>query len=169
MAMRVPHECFYVRFGQYSNHIWLNALLEDYGGDIRSMISARGVRLGVNQRVQDQLAMEQGILAELLGPQAIADVAMIGMDTFTREGAAIGVIFEAKNRLLEVDLARQRQEALYRERDNGSSLVDRADRRPRRVVSLHARQPAAILLCDRWPLPTGDQFPPDRRAVSGGA
>ncbi|MHB8970577.1 MAG: hypothetical protein ACYC3X_08030 [Pirellulaceae bacterium] len=123
MARRVPHECFYVRFGQYSNHIWLNALQEDYGGDIRSMISARGVRLGVNQRVQDQLAMEQGILAEILGPQAIADVALIGMDTFTREGAALGVIFEAKNRLLEVDLVRQRQEALYRERDNGSSLA----------------------------------------------
>ena len=46
MAMRVPHECFYVRFGQYSNYIWLNALLEDYGGDIRSMISSRGVRTG---------------------------------------------------------------------------------------------------------------------------
>ena len=123
MAMRVPHECFFVRFGQYTNYIWLNALMEDYGGDIRSMIAARGVRHSLSQRVQDQLAMEQGILAELLGPQAIADVAMIGMDTFTREGAALGVIFEAKNRLLELDLVRQRQEALFRERDNGSALT----------------------------------------------
>ncbi len=122
MAMRVPHECFYVRFGQYSNYIWLNALLEDYGGDIRSMVSARGVRAGVSQRVQNQLALEQGVLAELLGPQTIADVAMLGMDTFTREGAAIGAIFEAKNRLLEVDLVRQRQEALFREKDNGSTM-----------------------------------------------
>ncbi len=123
MAMRVPHECFFVRFGQYTNYIWLNALMEDYGGDIRSMIAVRGVRNSLSQRVQDQLAMEQGILAELLGPQAIADVAMIGMDTFTREGAALGVIFEAENRLLELDLVRQRQEALFRERDNGSALT----------------------------------------------
>ncbi|MHB8957858.1 MAG: hypothetical protein ACYC4U_33330 [Pirellulaceae bacterium] len=123
MAKRVPHECFYVRFGQYANYIWLNALIEDYGGDIRSMISARGVRSSFNARVQEQLALKQGILAQLLGPQAIADVALIGMDTFAREGAAVGVLFEAKNRLLEADLVRQRQEALVREQDNGASIV----------------------------------------------
>jgi hypothetical protein len=122
MAMRVPPECFYVRFGQYSNYLWLNALLQDYGGEIGSMISSRGLRTGVSERVQDQLALEQGVLAELLGPQAIADVAMIGMDTFTREGAAIGAIFQATGNLLGADLVRQRQEALFREKDNGSTL-----------------------------------------------
>ena len=34
LAMRVPEECFYVRFGQYSNFLWVTGLLEDYGGDI---------------------------------------------------------------------------------------------------------------------------------------
>ncbi len=41
MAMRVPEECFYVRFGLYANYLWLNALTEDYSGDIGSMLSAR--------------------------------------------------------------------------------------------------------------------------------
>ena len=122
MAMRVPEECFYVRFGQYANFLWLNALLEDYGGEIGNMLAARGYRSGINQKVQDQLAMQQGILAELLGPQAIADVAMIGMDTFTREGAAIGAIFEATGSLLGVDLLRQRHAALLREKDRGATM-----------------------------------------------
>ena len=122
MALRVPAECFYVRFGQYTNYLWLNALMEDYGGELGSMISSRGLRTGASERVQGQLALEQGVLAELLGPQAIADVAMIGMDTFVREGAAIGAIFEAKGNLLGVDIVRQRQDALYREKDNGSTL-----------------------------------------------
>ncbi len=122
MALRVPAECFYVRFGQYSNFLWLNALIEDYGGEIGNMLAARGYRTEINQRVQDQLAMEQGVLAELLGPQAIADVAMIGMDTFTREGAAIGAIFEATGTLLGVDLVRQRHDALFREKDHGASM-----------------------------------------------
>jgi hypothetical protein len=123
IAQRVPSECFYVRFGQYPNYIWFNALLEDYGGDIRSMFSSRGVRNATSDRIQDQLALEQGVLAELLGPQAISDVVMFGTDTFAREGAALGVLFEATNNLLEVDLVRQRQEALYRERDNGATIA----------------------------------------------
>lgn len=122
IAQRVPRECFYVRFGQYTNYIWFNALLEDYGGDIRSMFSSRGVRSAVSARAQDQLALEQGILAELLGPQAISDVVMFGTDTFTREGAAIGALFEATSGLLAVDLVRQRQEALFREKDNGATM-----------------------------------------------
>ncbi len=122
MAMRVPEECFYVRFGAYTNFLWLNALMEDYGGEFANMLAARGYRTDISQRVQDQLAMEQGVLAELLGPQAIADVAMIGMDTFTREGAAIGAIFEATGKMLGVDLLRQRQEALFREREHGAQL-----------------------------------------------
>jgi len=122
IALRVPHECFYVRFGQYANYIWFNALLDDYGGDIRSMVSSRGVRWNVSDRIQDQLVLEQGVLAELLGPQAISDIAMFGTDTFGREGAALGVLFEATGNLLEVDLMRQRQEALFREKANGATM-----------------------------------------------
>ncbi len=123
MAMRVPEECFYVRFGLYSNFLWLNALMQDYGGNIGNMLAERGYETQVNQRVQDQLALKQGVLAELLGPQTIADFALIGLDTFTREGAALGVVFEARGSLLGGDLVRQRQEALLRQQDNGATLT----------------------------------------------
>ena len=59
LAMRVPQECFYVRFGQYANYLWLNALMEDYGGDLRTMIGVRGVRAAVNERAQNQFAMRR--------------------------------------------------------------------------------------------------------------
>jgi hypothetical protein len=120
LARRVPAECFYVRFGQFVNYLWLQALLEDYGGDLATMITARGQHASASQRVGDQLVLRQNVLAQLLGPHVIADMAVIGMDMFTREGAAIGVVFEARNQLLGVDLARQRQEALDRERQRGA-------------------------------------------------
>ncbi len=123
LAQRIPAECFYVRFGQFANYLWLQALLEDYGGDLATMVTARGLRANVAQRLSDQLALRQNALAEMLGPHVIADMAVIGLDMFTREGAAIGVVFEARTRLLGVELARQRQEALDRELARGAAVT----------------------------------------------
>lgn len=122
LAKRVPPECFYIRFGQYANFLWLDELLDEFGGELKSILSARGHERRVNERVHDQLAVDQGPLAKLLGAQAIVDVAFIGMDTFLREGAAIGVLFEARGPLLGVDLRRQRQAALSRQKKNGATL-----------------------------------------------
>lgn len=90
LATRIPEECFYVRFGRYENFLWLTALLNQYGGELGTMVTSRGFRTGVKQRFERQLSVRQGVLAELLGPQAIADVAAIGFDTFTREGGGSG-------------------------------------------------------------------------------
>jgi len=43
--MHVPEECFYVRFGRFSNYLWLNHLLDDYGGDLAQMITLRAHQL----------------------------------------------------------------------------------------------------------------------------
>jgi hypothetical protein len=118
LAMHVPAECFYVRFGRFSNYLWLNKLVEEYGGDLASMVSLRSYIAPMSQRVQRQLALEQNVLAEFLGEQVIADVAIIGRDTFTHEGAAIGMLFQAKNEVLASDLTSQRRRALVREKDN---------------------------------------------------
>ncbi len=123
LARRVPAECFYVRFGQYENFFWFNTLMEDYGGDVGSMVTAHGYRAELRQRIQTQLAMEQGMLAELLGPQAVSDVAAIGLDTFTRDGAAMGLLFETRGPLFALDLARQRSEALQREAPHGATIT----------------------------------------------
>ncbi len=121
IAMHVPQECFYVRFDKFSNYLWLNKLLEDYGGDISSMVTLRGYIPPLNKRAREQLALEQNALAEIFGNQVIADVALIGRDTYVNEGAAIGMLFQAHNDLFANDVSAQRKRALEREKANGSS------------------------------------------------
>jgi hypothetical protein len=120
IAAHVPEECFYIRFGNFSNYLWFSQLLEDYGGDIASMVSARGYQDRASQRVQQQLGLKQTVLAEVLGPTVISDVAIIGRDTYLKEGAAIGILFEARTSLLGVNLAGQRKEALKQFEERGA-------------------------------------------------
>jgi len=120
LAGHVPEECFYIRFGKLANFIWLNKLLKEHGNEIGQLITLRGHEVHLNQRLQDQLGLKQSRLAEVFGGAAVADIALIGRDTFMAEGAAIGVLFQARNeKLLAADLERQRKEALAREKDAG--------------------------------------------------
>ncbi|PQO44315.1 hypothetical protein [Blastopirellula marina] len=123
MAKAVPPECFYVRFGKLSNYLWLNKLMDENGGDLGMMISNRGVKIGLNEVVQKQLALKQSELAELFGDTVVADVAMIGRDAYTREGAAIGMLFQAKaNDLLANDINKNRRESLRLNKKLGAKL-----------------------------------------------
>ncbi|MFV1966816.1 MAG: hypothetical protein ACC628_15430 [Pirellulaceae bacterium] len=123
IAMHVPEECFYIRFGSFANYMWFSHLLREHGGDLGRMISLRGHDAGLNDRLQRQLALKESALAELLGGNVTADVAILGRDAFLREGAAIGILFLAKNNLaLAADVTRQRTEALAAEKQNGATL-----------------------------------------------
>ena len=122
IAKRVPAQCFYLRFGSFKNYLWLRQLLDDFGGDLSRMVTARGHDPQLNQRLQDQLGLKESALAKIVGGQVIADVAMIGRDTYLREGAAFGILFQAKNKLLEPDLMKQRRDAVKREAENGASM-----------------------------------------------
>ena len=61
------------------------------------MVTLRGHAAGRNERFQRQLAIKESALAEILGGQVISDVALIGRDLFLDEGAAMGILFEARN------------------------------------------------------------------------
>ena len=100
IARFVPEECFYIRFAQFPNYIWLRRLLEEYGGDLSRMVTLRGTDSRLNQRVEQQLGLRESALARILGETVISDVALLGRDTLLREGAAIGIVFEGKNELL---------------------------------------------------------------------
>jgi hypothetical protein len=122
LAMHVPLECFYIRFGKFSNYLWMNKLFEEYGGDLDTMITLRSYLAPMNKRVQAQLGLQQNLLAELLGDQVIGDVALIGRDTFIKEGAAIGILFQAKsNDILRNDLTSQRSRAFAKEKERGAT------------------------------------------------
>jgi len=111
LAQRVPAECFYVRFGSFSNFLWLQDTLERIGGDFQNLVASRGLDRGTRQRFETQLAVETTALARLLGDTLIADVAIVGSDFFLQEGGAYGLLFQAKNNLLlGGDFVRQRAE-----------------------------------------------------------
>lgn len=123
MANYVPRECFYVRFGSLNNYLWLNKLMERNGGDLSRMISSRRVAFHINEVVQRQLALKQSALAEIFGEQVVQDVALIGRDTYMREGAAMGMLFHAKQSALLVnDIKKNRQEALREFKEQGAKL-----------------------------------------------
>ncbi|MEX2185865.1 MAG: hypothetical protein WD875_03685 [Pirellulales bacterium] len=111
IAKHVPEECYYVRFGSWSNYRWMRDLMNDFGGDLGNMISERGLDFDQSGRMETQLALRETALGNLLGSTAISDVAMIGMDMFYREGAAVGMLFEARNNLFGNDIAKQRTAA----------------------------------------------------------
>jgi hypothetical protein len=113
LATRVPVESLYVRFGSFSNFLWLRHRIEDWGGELRDVVSERGLDFDLNERFQRQLGLRESALAEVLGERVIADVAIVGTDTFVREGAALGLLFQAKNNTaLAADLTQQRLTAL---------------------------------------------------------
>jgi hypothetical protein len=113
LAMRVPVESLYVRFGSFTNFLWLRHRIEDWGGELRDVVSERGLDFDLNERFQRQLGLRESALAEVLGERVIADVAIVGTDTFVREGAALGLLFQAKNNAaLAADLTQQRLTSL---------------------------------------------------------
>lgn len=113
IASHVPEECFYVRFGTFSNYLWFRDLNKKWQGDLLNMVLRRGIDRAAAQRSQQQLSLHENALAKILGPQVIADAAIIGLDPYSKHGAAIGILFQAKNNfVLAQDLNRQRLEAL---------------------------------------------------------
>ena len=113
IAMRVPAECFYARFGSFANFLWLQDTLAKWGGDVQNLIALRGLDRGMSSRMEKQLVLKQTVLSRMLGDTVIADVAIIGTDMFFREGASYGILFQARNNLaLSASLAQQRHERL---------------------------------------------------------
>ena len=111
LALRVPAECLYVRFGSFNNFLWFQDTLARWGGDFQNLIATRGLDTGTRNRFETQLAVETTALARLLGDTLVADVAIVGTDLFIKEGGAYGLLFQARSSLLlGGDFKRQRQE-----------------------------------------------------------
>lgn len=113
LAQRVPAECFYVRFGNFSNYLWFRDFNLMWQGDMGNMLMRRGFRSNAADRIEQQLSLSYNELARVLGPQVVQDIALIGLDPYFRQGPAIGALLQARNEfLLNQDLMRQRREAL---------------------------------------------------------
>lgn len=128
LAQRVPAECFYVRFGLFSNFLWMQDLLDQWGGDFQNLVAERGLDRGLRERTERELVLKTNALARLLGDKIIADVAIIGTDFF-EDGGAYGMLFHARsNALLQADFLSQRMERLARKDGVGETKVSIAGR-----------------------------------------
>jgi hypothetical protein len=119
IARHVPHECFYARFGNYTNYLWFRDFLRHWQGDLGNMVVLRSIDRGLNDRLQEQIAIRDTQIARIMGPTVIRDVAMIGYDFYLRDGAAFGMLFHANNNLL---LSRN----FNRQRDAAAAKYDAA-------------------------------------------
>ena len=118
MAMHVPAECAYIRFGTFLNFMWLQDTLKKWGGDAQNLVSLRGIDYQMTERMEDTLAVKQSAMARLLGPTVIEDVAIIGTDIYFQDGGSFGLLFHAKNSmLLGADFLRQRAEKMREDKE----------------------------------------------------
>ena len=112
IAAHVPEECFYVRFGTFEHYLWFRQFLERWKGDLGNMLLLRSIRRSTSEQISGALALRESNMATILGSQVIEDVAIVGMDPYFSDGAAVGVLFHAKNSfLLSTSLAQQRAAA----------------------------------------------------------
>ena len=113
LAMHVPQECLYIRFGSFANFLWLQDTLAKWGGDAQNLIALRGLDYEMARRIEEQLVLKQSALARMVGGTIIADVAIVGTDLLFQDGGALGVVFQARNSaLLSADFLRQRGERI---------------------------------------------------------
>jgi hypothetical protein len=118
IALRVPADCAYVRFGNFSNFLWLQDTLAQWGGDLQNLVALRGLDYGVRTRIESQLGLRQSALSRMLGETVISDVAFVGADMFFKEGAAFGLLFQARgnNSFLAADFKRQWAERMQEDK-----------------------------------------------------
>ena len=169
IALHVPPDWFYVRFGRFSNYLWLNHLLEEYGGDISSMVTLRSYVAPMNKRVQNQLGLEQNVLGELLrrpghfgrGPGRPRHVQP------RRRGDGHSVSGDQHADFEERSIAAARSGACARAKEQGAAAETLQIAGREVSFYLHARQSAAVVLCGRWRFSPGDHVAGDGRAVFG--
>ncbi len=124
IARFVPVECFYLRFGNWNNQLWLKRLMSEYGGDLSQMVSLRGHRGGDTQKMLDQLVLESSQIDDWFGGNLIEDVAVIGTDLYVEEGPSNAVLLLAKNDSLEDRISKRRTAYASQHADDGVTLTE---------------------------------------------
>ncbi len=118
LAAHVPEECFYLRFGNFTNYLWFRDFKRHWQGDLGNMLVVDSVDRNISERFQQQIAVGETKLARVMGPTVVKDVAIIGLDAYLRDGAAMGILFQANNNLLlGNNLGGQRQDAKSKHAD----------------------------------------------------
>jgi len=124
MAQSVPRECFYLRFGEWENQLWLQRLTEEFGGDLGRMVQLRGYKSRIQSKFLNQLAIQSSEFDKLFGGRLIKDVGVVGMDTYFDNGAAIGILLHASDsKLLSSNLRAKRKAFAKKHAEDGATVT----------------------------------------------
>ena len=112
LAYQVPDDCFYVRCESVSNFAWLRQLVTGWGGSLNDIVSLPMLDHTIRSHVEGQLALSLQHAQDAGIDRVVSDFALIGTDFFFRDGAAVGVVFQASDsRGLRAILEKQRDDA----------------------------------------------------------
>lgn len=100
IAMRVPKDCIYIRFGSFKNFYWFQNLNKSVQGDMMNLFASQSFDRNGAEKTQTVLASRMTEMSKLMGPTVIQDVAIIGSDLFFDDGPSFGILFHAKNSFL---------------------------------------------------------------------
>jgi hypothetical protein len=116
LASRVPRQCLYIRFGNYGNFVWFQDFLGRLGGDWEHLLRLRRWESSVAGAIEKALAVEQSLMARVMGPVVVEDVALLLGDLDFAGGGTFALLFKARNdQLLRADLERQRSQRKTRD------------------------------------------------------
>ena len=124
IARFVPNDCLYVRFGTFSNYLWLSKLGEARADDIAKLTSPLTSKSRQGILIQQQLGVKEVPYAEMFGDQVIDDIAVVAKDLFFEDGAAFGVVFKSSSRLLSAGLVQARKAVRKEHEGRGATLKD---------------------------------------------
>ena len=100
IAMRVPKDCVYIRFGSFNNFLWFQNFTQSIEGDAMNLLASQSVQRDSMGKIQTTLASRMTEMSRMMGPTVIQDVAFIGSDLFFDDGPSFGLIFHATNSFL---------------------------------------------------------------------
>jgi hypothetical protein len=104
--------------------LWFRDFLKQSQGDLGNMIVLKSIDYGNSHRLQEQLAVGETAIARVMGPTVINDVAIIGLDSYLRDVAAMGILFYANNSLLlGNNLSEQRHNGMAAHQDATEETV----------------------------------------------
>lgn len=114
IASHAPDDCVYLRCQSLENYLWFRELLQGWGGGLNEIVSPLRIDRPVRERLERQLALSTDAGAQAKLKTCLTDLALIFGDTCFTDGAAVGVLFQAKDEAkLKEFLKQQRNRALH--------------------------------------------------------
>jgi serine/threonine protein kinase len=96
IASHAPDDCIYLHCRSLDNYLWFRELLVGWGGSLDEVVASKTRDRGIRQRLEQQLALVPDADVQASCKQNVDDIAMIFGDSFFEDGAAVGVLLQAK-------------------------------------------------------------------------